>query len=77
MINNTGKNIFSILFQTFCSLLEQNNYYWRMNAGKYNLETYFTESILFKYDIWFEHYTSSTSYKRHKISQYTDTGVVF
>ena len=73
---STGKTTVSSMLQTFCSLLEQNKYYCGVYAGKYNLENYFTQSALAKYDIWLAHYTSSTSYKGHKIWQYTDTGVL-
>ena len=71
---NTGRNTVSSMLKTFCSILEENKYYCGVYAGKYNLETYFTKSVLAKYDIWLAHYTSSTPYKGHKIWQYTDTG---
>ena len=54
--------------------MESHKYYCGVYSSKSYLETLFTEEVLNAYDIWLAHYTSSTSYKRHKIWQYTDTG---
>ena len=73
-IFDTGKENVSNMVKAFCSIMEQNKYYCGLYSSKYYLETYFTEEVLNAYDIWLAHYTSSTSYKRHLMWQYTDTG---
>ena len=70
----TGKTNVSKMVKAFCSILENKKYYCGIYSSKYYLETYFTEEVLNLYDIWLAHYTSSTSYKRHKIWQYTESG---
>ena len=62
------------MVKEFCSVLEQHKYYCGLYSSKSYLETYFTKEVLKKYDIWLAHYTSSTSYKGHKIWQYTESG---
>ena len=71
---DTGKQMISQMLKAFCSILESNKYYCGVYSSKNYLETLFTEEVLNLYDIWLAHYTSSTSYKRHKIWQYTDKG---
>ena len=70
----TGKANVSNMVKEFCTILEKNKYYCGIYSSKNYLENYFTEEVLDKYDIWLAHYTSSTSYTRHLIWQYTDTG---
>ncbi len=69
-----GKEVVSAMLDKFCSILESQRYYCGIYASKSALEEYFTDYVLDKYDIWLAHYASSTSYKGHKIWQYTDTG---
>ena len=71
---NTGKQMVSKMLKAFCSIMESHKYYCGVYSSKSYLETLFTEEVLNAYDIWLAHYTTSTSYKRHKIWQYTDTG---
>ena len=73
-IFKTGKTNVSNMVKEFCSVLEQHKYYCGLYSSKSYLETYFTKEVLKKYDIWLAHYTSSTSYKGHKIWQYTESG---
>ena len=73
---NTGKTNVSNMLDKFCSILEKNKYYCGVYAGKYNLENYFTKSVLSKYDIWLAHYAKTTSYKGHKIWQYAEDGTL-
>ena len=70
----TGKENVSNMVKEFCTILEKNKYYCGLYSSKNYLENYFTEEVLDKYDIWLAHYTSSTSYKRHLVWQFTDTG---
>ena len=73
-IFKTGKENVSKMVKEFCSILEKNKYYCGLYSSKNYLENYFTSEVLKKYDIWLAHYTSSTSYKGHKIWQYTESG---
>ncbi len=73
-IFKTGKKNVSKMVTEFCSILEKNRYYCGLYSSKNYLENYFTSEVLKKYDIWLAHYASSTSYKGHKIWQYTETG---
>jgi len=70
----TGKTNVSNMLAKFCSILEKNNYYCGIYGSKYTLENYYTEEVLYKYDIWLAHYASSTDYVGHKIWQYTESG---
>ena len=70
----TGKENVSNMVKEFCTILEKNKYYCGLYSSKNYLENYFTEEVLDKYDIWLAHYTSSTSYTRHLVWQFTDTG---
>ena len=69
-----GKSTISKMLEKFCSILEKEKYYCGVYGSKSTLEDHFTKEVLSKYDIWLAHYTSSTSYKGHKIWQYTETG---
>ena len=73
-IFKTGKTNVSNMLKEFCSVLEKNKYYCGLYSSKNYLENYFTKEVLKKYDIWLAHYASSTSYKGHKIWQYTESG---
>ena len=70
----TGKENVSNMVKEFCTILEKNKYYCGLYSSKSYLENYFTEEVLDKYDIWLAHYASATSYTRHLIWQFTDTG---
>ena len=70
----TGKENVSKMLAKFCTVLEKHKYYCGVYANKSTLESKFTSEVLKKYDIWLAHYTSKTSYKGHKIWQYTESG---
>ena len=70
----TGMTTVSNMLDKFCSILEGKKYYCGVYSSKSFLEETFSKKVLSKYDIWLAHYTSQTSYKGHRMWQYTETG---
>ena len=73
-IFDTGKQNVSNMLKEFCTILEKKKYYCGVYSSRSFLENYFTEEVLDRFDIWMAQYASSTSYKRHKIWQFTGSG---
>ena len=73
-IFDTGKENVSNMLKEFCSILEKNKYYCGVYSSRSFLDNYFTNEVLSKYDIWMAQYASSTSYKKHRIWQFTGSG---
>lgn len=71
-----SKEIASAVIPAFIDTLKSKGYYTILYSYKSMLASYIDDEIEKKYDIWLAHYVKTTSYKGHKMWQYSSSGKV-
>ena len=73
---NAGKENVSNMLKEFCFVLDSKKYYCWVYLSRYYWDNYFTDEVLDRFDILLAQDSSSTSYTRHIIWQFTGTGTL-